>query len=153
MTETTKPVPKINANQGILAEHSAKHVIVNLNATQTISGVLETPEAWTHIQNNFNIRLNKGDRVTVVSHDGLALADQVMVVKAERGHLWFSAPLRMVSFEAVTLYETDQHAVVTQGVGYSVKAKRGGRVDDKIFPTPDAAKHEILRRMPTRVAS
>lgn len=129
-----------------------KHLAVALSGDQEIAGVLESPDIWALVQQDTMKRVRRGDTVTVISSDGLTIADQAMVVRAEAGRLWFSKPLRMVKLEEIALYEDGQYAVVAVGVGYSLKVKRDGSVDSRVFNTVDAAKQEILRRQPIKVA-
>ncbi len=129
-----------------------KHLSVALRGDQTIAEVLETPDAWSAIQGDRVRHLNKGDRVSVISADGLVLADQAIVVRALAGSVWFSKPLRMVTLEEVALFSDAKHRVVPVGVGYSIQTLRDGRTDEKIFGTPKAAEAEIHRRAPVSVA-
>ena len=143
---------KINPSQASLeyAGVQFKHVVVALSGDQTIAGVLETPDMWVNLQSG--MRLSKGDRVTVIAADGNALADMAMVVKAEAGQLWFSKPLRVVALDEVALFSDGVHRVVPVGTGYSVSNIRSGRVGDRIFHSEEAAKAEILKRQPSKVA-
>ena len=75
-----------------------------------------------------------------------------MFTKAQAGQLWFSKPLRLVELEPVVLFENNLYQVVPTGVGYAIRTKRDGRVDDRIFASPKAAESEVLRRQPTKVA-
>ena len=127
-----------------------KHVVVALSGDQTIAGVFETPDVWVNVQTG--MRLSKGDRVTIVAADGNAIADQAMVVKAEAGQLWFSKPLRVVALDEVALFSDGVHRVVAVGTGYSVSNIRNGRIGDRIFHSEEAAKAEILKRQPSKVA-
>ncbi len=143
---------KINPSQAALeyAGVKFKHVVVALCGDQTIAGVFETPDMWVNLQTG--MRLSKGDRVTVIAADGNAIADQAMVVKAEAGQLWFSKPLRVVALEEVALFGDGTHEVVAVGTGYSVSNNRNGRIGDRIFHSEEAAKAEILKRQPSKVA-
>ena len=145
---------KINANQArIDAGFTRKHMLVELRDEQTIAGVLSTPEVWTQIQSEGGKALLKGDLVSVISPDGLAMADSAMVIKTERGRCWFSKPLRMVSFEATGLFNNGTYEVVTYGTGYVIKTLRDGLINyGQVFPSPKAAEHEIERRTPVKVA-
>ncbi len=130
-----------------------KHLSVALHGNQTIAEVLETPDAWSAIQGDRVRHLNKGDRVSVISADGLVLADQAIVTKALAGSVWFSRPLRMVTLEEVALFSDAKHRIVPVGTGYSIQTLRDGRTDDRIFGTPKAAEAEIHRREPVKLAS
>ena len=129
-----------------------KHLSVALHGDQTIAGVLETPDAWSALQTDRVRCLSKGDKVSVISADGLVLADQAIVTKALAGSVWFSKPLRMVSLEEVALFSDDKHRIIAVGTGYSIQTLRDGRTDEKIFGTPKAAEAEIHRRAPVSVA-
>jgi hypothetical protein len=129
-----------------------KHLSVALNGNQTIAEVLETPDAWSALQTDRVRCLSKGDKVSIISADGLVLADQAIVTKALAGSVWFSKPLRMVSLEEVALFSDDKHRIIAVGTGYSIQTLRDGRTDEKIFGTPKAAEAEIHRRAPVSVA-
>ena len=155
MNKTKLVSAKLQASQAMVEAvgHRFKHLSIALRGTQEIATVLAQPDAWTDVQADRVRCLNKGDRVSLISPDGLVLADQAMVTKAEAGHLWFSKPLRLVNFEEVGLYEGDVHRVVSVGVGYSIQTLRDGRTDDRVFATAKAAESEIHRRAPVSVAS
>lgn len=144
----TRVAKKIQPMQAKIDDgFTGKHVRIELRAEQTIDGVLHDPGMWTAIT------LSKGDTVSVISPDGLAMADSAMVVKAEGGRCWFSKPLRMVSFEVSNLYSDGIYEVVTHGVGYVIKSLRDGLTHyDQTFATAKAAEHEIVRRRPVKVA-
>ncbi len=129
-----------------------KHLSVALHGNQTIAEVLETPDAWSALQGDRVRCLSKGDKVSIISADGLVLADQAIVTKALAGSVWFSKPLRMVSLEEVALFSDDKHRIIAVGTGYSIQTLRDGRTDEKIFGTPKAAEAEIHRRAPVSVA-
>ncbi len=129
-----------------------KHLSVALHGDQTIAEVLETPDAWSALQTDRVRCLSKGDKVSIISADGLVLADQAIVTKALAGSVWFSKPLRMVSLEEVALFSDDKHRIIAVGTGYSIQTLRDGRTDEKIFGTPKAAEAEIHRRAPVSVA-
>ena len=146
---------KIHVSQAVVdtAGQARKHIVVTLRGEQTIADVLATPEAWTGIQSDGTKALRKGDVVSVISPDGLALADSAMVVKAEGGRCWFSKPLRMVSFEVSTLYSDGTHAVESHGTGYVIKTLRDGSINyGQIFATAKAVEIEIERRKPVKAA-
>ena len=154
MNKTKLVSAKLQASQAMVEAvgHRFKHLSIALRGTQEIATVLAQPDAWTDVQADRVRCLNKGDRVSLISPDGLVLADQAMVTKAEAGHLWFSKPLRLVSLEDVALFSDAKHRVVSVGTGYSIQTLRDGRTDDKIFGTVEAAKSEILRREPVKAA-
>ena len=129
-----------------------KHLSVSLTGNQSIAEVLETPDAWSALQTDRVRCLSKGDKVSIISADGLVLADQAIVTKALAGSVWFSKPLRMVSLEEVALFSDDKHRIIAVGTGYSIQTLRDGRTDEKIFGTPKAAEAEIHRRAPVSVA-
>lgn len=129
-----------------------KHLSVALHGNQTIAEVLETPDAWSALQGDRVRCLSKGDKVSIISADGLVLADQAIVKRAEAGHVWLTAPLRMVSLEEVSLFSDAKHRVVAVGTVYSIQTLRDGRTDEKIFGTPKAAEAEIHRRAPVSVS-
>ena len=63
----------------------------------------------------------------------------------------FPKPLRLVTLEVERTFTAGNLSVVPAGAGYSIK-RRDGTVEDRSFMTADAAKGEILRRQPSRVA-
>ncbi len=129
-----------------------KHLVLSLKGEQLIADVLQTPDAWKHIQSDQTHRLKKGDTVTIVAADGNSLADQAMVIKAEKGEVWFSKPLRLIRFEEVGLFGDGRLEVTPVGTGYSVRNIREGHTEGKIFHSVDAAKVEILKRQPVKAA-
>ena len=129
-----------------------KHLSVALVGDQQIADVLESPSAWSALQGDRVRCLSKGDKVSIISADGLALADQAIVTKALAGSVWFSKPLRMVPLDEVALFSDDKHRIIAVGTGYSIQTLRDGRTDDKIYGTPKAAEAEIHRRAPVSVA-
>ncbi len=48
-----------------------KHLSVALHGDQTIAGVLESPSAWSALQTDRVRCLPKGDKVSIISADGL----------------------------------------------------------------------------------
>ena len=68
---------KIHVSQAVVdyAGQSRKHIVIELRGEQTIADVLSTPEAWLQIQSDGTKVLRKGDVVSVISSDGLAMAD------------------------------------------------------------------------------
>ena len=149
------PKLKLQAAQAQIEHvgHRFKHLSIALNAAQTIAGVLETPDAWSAVQGDRMRHLSKGDQVTLISADGETVCEGVMVTKAEAGSVWFSRPLRMVQLEGVALFEDKMYRVVPRGTGYAVQNIRDSRTEEKVFPTVEAAKVDIVRRLPVQVAS
>ena len=146
---------KIHVSQAVVdwAGQARKHIHVTLRGDQRIDAVLAEPSAWLGIQQDGMKRLAKGDVVSVISPDGLAVADPAMVVRAEAGNCWFSKPLRMVKFEAVALYSDGRHEVVSVGTHWAIKNIRDGNIDyTMMYPSPKAAEVEIERRKPVKAA-
>ena len=146
------PPSKLHPGQCLDAEQVFKHVVISLRADQTITGVREDVACWTAIQHDLGRRVRRGDEVTIVSADGLQVADRCRVLRAEGGKLWLGKPLRVVSLEPVGLYDNGQHRVVPNGTGFSIQNCRDNRAEDRVYQSEEQAKSEILRRMPTRVA-
>ena len=128
-----------------------RHLVVDLTERLSIADAREQPELWSRVQERQDLKVKRGDRVTLVSSDGLTIADQCVVLRAQGGSAWLGAPLRMITLEEVGLFSDGLHQVVPNGVGYSVCNIRSGRVGDRIFNSEEAAKSEILKRQP-RVA-
>ncbi len=152
---TQKMLNKLRVSQASvdLCGQKFKHLVISLTGEQSIVGVLQDPDIWTAIQSDRMLHLSKGDRVTVVSPDGLVLAESAMCVKAEAGRCWFGKPLRTVALEETPLFEDGKHRVVAVGTSYSVASIRDGRVEDRLYSSAKAAESEILRRAPVQVAS
>ncbi len=146
---------KIQAAQAQIESvgHRFKHLSVALHGSQTISQVLETPEAWTAVQGDRMRHLSKGDQVTLISADGETVCEGAMVTKAEAGSVWFSKPLRLIQLEPVALFEDRMYRVVPRGVGYAVQNIRDGRTEEKVFASVEAAKVDIVKRQPVKLAS
>ena len=129
-----------------------KHLSVALHGNQSISAVLEDPTCWSSVQADKVRCLNKGDKVSIISSDGLTLADQVVVVKALAGSVWLGKPLRLIQMESVGLFEGDAYRVVPAGTGFAIQGTRDSRTDDRVFATAKAAESEIHRRAPVKAA-
>ncbi len=129
-----------------------KHVCVRLTGAQDIAVVREHPEMWTAIQTTRTLKLGRGDRVTLISPDGLTIADQMVVTKALSGSVWLGKPLRMIQLEEVALYSDGKLEVVPAGTGYALQHVRDGGTESRIYASAEAAKAEILRRQPQQVA-
>ena len=153
-TELRPQESKLNPSQAAVesAGQYFKHVAVRLRGAQSIAVVREHPEVWTAIQTTRTLKLQRGDRVTLISADGLTIADQLVVVKALSGSVWLGKPLRMIQLEEVALYSDGKLEVVPSGVGFAVQSVRDGRMEDRMFASAEAAKSEILRRQPVQVA-
>ena len=72
-------------------------------------------------------------------------------VKALAGSVWFGKPLRLISFEAIGLFESAAYRVLPAGTGFAIQGVRDARVEDRVYGSAEAAKAEILRREPVRV--
>ena len=125
-----------------------KHAILTLRHNQTIAMVHETPDQWRVIQGNLNTRLSRGDEVSIISADGLQIADRCRVLWAKGGEIQLGKPLRLVELRETALYANEHYEVVPVGTGFSVKAKRTGRVEEGVHQTEEAAKQELLKRSP-----
>ena len=99
-------VRKVSQAQVIVEQvgHTFKHLVVSLMENQTIVGVREDPDCWTHVQSSRSLVLRPGDRVTIVSDDGLTIAESCAVVRTEGGRVWLSKPLRQIKLERVSLW-------------------------------------------------
>ena len=130
-----------------------KHLVVSLREGQTIAGIREAPGQWAAVQagRDRTKHAHRGDHVTLISSDGLSIAERCVVTRASGGSVWLGKPLRLVTLEDEPMYSAGNLSVVPAGVGYSIK-RRDGVVEDRLFMSADAAKGEILRRQPSRVA-
>ncbi len=154
VTELPPQQSKLNPGQAAMesAGQIFKHIAVRLTGVQDIAVVREHPEMWTSIQHDRMLKLGRGDRVTLISADGLTIADQLPVTKALAGSVWLGKPLRMIQLEEVALFSDGKLEVVPAGVGFAVQSVRDGRMEDRMFASAEAAKAEILRRQPQQVA-
>ena len=144
---------QIHPERAQLAQHAFRHVVVNLREGDNIATFAqEHVDGWALVQGRSELRVKRGDAVTLVSDDGLTLYDQAMVLKAEGGNVWLSKPLRIVTLEGDVMYSAAGLEVVPRGVGFAIRHARDGRVEDRVFSSADAAKSELLRRQPRQVA-
>ena len=154
MTFPVKREKRIGPEQVVVESvgQTHRHLIVNLRNEMTINWLRETPEAWVGWQSSPSQALRRGDEVSAVSPDGLTRADRMTVLRAEAGKVWLGAPLRLVQFDEVALYENPTYEVVPIGTHYGIRTRRDGHLDKNVYSTVDAAKNEILRRRPTKAA-
>ena len=136
----------------VLLLESGAGVSLTLRGTQSIAEVRETPEIWSSIQADMAVKVSRGDEVSIISADGLEIADRCRVTKAESGHVWLGKPLRLVEMEPVGLFTDGSLSVWPAGTGFSIKHSRDGMVEDRIYVNEDACRSEILKRRPTRAA-
>ena len=131
-----------------------RHLVVSLRDNQTIAAVREDPALWGAVQagRDRTKHAHRGDHVTIVSSDGLSIAERCVVTRALGGSVWLSKPLRLVQLEVEPLYAAGNLEVVPSGAGYSLRRTRDNVVEGRIFLSADAAKSEILRRQPSKVA-
>ena len=100
-----KMTPKIRPEQAISAQHAIRDIVLTLKPGDNIATfAAENVDAWALIQARGELRVKKGDRVTLVSDDGLTLYDNCVVTKAESGRVWLSKPLRIVTLEGDVMY-------------------------------------------------
>ena len=153
-TELPPLQSKLSTSQAVVesAGQFFKHVAVRLRDAQALAVVREHPEMWSAIQHDRMLKLGRGDRVTLISADGLSIADQMVVTKALAGSVWLGKPLRMIQLEEVALYSDGKLEVVPSGVGFAVQSVRDGRMEDRVYASAEAAKAEIVRRQPVQVA-
>ena len=160
-TESKTAVTELPALQSKLSTSQAavesagqyfKHVAVRLTGAQDISVVRESPSMWSAVQHDRMLKLGRGDRVTLISADGLTIADQMVVTKALAGSVWLGKPLRMIQLEEVALYSDGKLEVVPSGVGFALQHVRDGGTESRVYASAEAAKAEILRRQPQQVA-
>jgi hypothetical protein len=145
-------IDKLGLNQTEHVEHEFRHLVVKLRGRQTITGLIEDPSMWLAIQSDRAKRLSRGDRVSIISADGLEMADSCIVRDMQKGHVFLTKPLRLIQFAEVALFQTEQRAVVHSGAGFAVKRLRDGVIEDRIFASEEQAKAAILREMPVAVA-
>ena len=98
------------------------------------------------------LKLGRGNRVSLISADGLTIMDQAVVTKAFSGNVWLGKPLRMITLEEVAMFSDGQLQIVPAGVGFAIQHVRDGGTEDRVYQSAEAAKSEILRRQPVAVA-
>ena len=126
-----------------------KHIWVRMVPNATIAEYTEQPEAWRRIQEDRNLRVGKGDHITLVTSSGDVLYERLSVLRAEAGSLWLGKPLRVVRLEVeLGLFQTETHAVEPCGTMYAIVERRSGVQEGMLYQTEEQAKHAILRRMP-----
>ena len=131
---------KLNPTQCCVesAGHTFKHILVTLTGAQEIAVLRETPGAWKLIQANRGLAVRRGDTVSIISADGLVLAEALGVKRAMGGDVWLDKPLRIRTLEPDILYEGAAHSVIPVGTGFSIKHNRG-QTEDRVFATVEAA--------------
>lgn len=144
---------RIGENQAKHVESVFRHIVLTLAEGDNISTfAADAVNSWGLVQQRSDLRLKRGDRVTLVSADGLTMHDSCIVLKAVGGSVWLGKPLRIVSLESDVLFSDGVHEVVPVGTSFGVRHVRSGRVDGPTFGTSRAAEAEVLRRQPQRVA-
>ncbi len=149
-----QPKPKLNPNRAAVDTDGQRfrHIVVDLTDQHTIATAHEEPELWSAIQGVGHLRVKRGDRVTLISADGLTVMDQAPVLRAQGGSVHLGVPLRMIALEEVALFSAGGLAVWPVGTRFGIKHDRDGRVEEKTFHSEEAAKVELLKRRPARVA-
>ena len=126
-----------------------KHIWVRMVPDATIAEYTEQPEAWRRIQEDRNLRVGKGDHITLVTTDGSIIYERLPVLRASGGSLWMGKPLRVVRLEVeLGLFCSETHQVEPVGTMYGVVERRSGVQESMLYQTEEQAKHAILRRMP-----
>jgi hypothetical protein len=146
-------MPKIRAEQAQPAQSAIRHTVVTLKPSDNIATfAAENVDAWALVQARGELRVKKGDRVTLVSNDGLTMHDSCVVTKAESGRVWLSKPLRVVTLEADGLYGNDRYQIIPIGTSFGIFDKRLDRQHgDKTYPSAAAAESALHRLSPVRV--
>ena len=108
---------------------------------------------WQKIQNNAATGLRKYDRVFIIAHD------EAWAVEARVGH---ADPQRVVLSNITIvklpvldlgLYDDGTYRVIPHPGGYIVERNNDTvRMSTAVFENPEAAKAELLRLYPTKVA-
>ena len=147
------PPPKINPSDvSVAAFNSHRWARVSLREPLTIAAVRETPSVWTNVQSYPATRLARGDRIDLVSSDGLMLGEGFIVTRALGGELWLSKAARMVDLEADGLYENERFKVQPVGTKYCIHDKRLDHQHGNItYPTAAAAENALHRLAPVKV--
>ena len=124
-----------------------RSIVVTLTERDNLATFREDPSRWSSVQSATHTRVKRGDRVTLVSHDGLTVHDSYIVSKAEGGHVWLNdKPLRIINLEEDALFSDGVNEVIPKGVGYSVRHVRSKRDEGPVYTSAKAAEAEVLRR-------
>ena len=124
-----------------------RHLVVNLREGDNIATFREGVDRWTTVQSATHTRVKRGDRVTLVSFDGLTIHDSYVVSKAQGGSVWLNdKPLRIISLEQDALFSDGVNEVVPKGTGYAVRHVRSKRDEGPVYTSAKAAEAEVLRR-------
>ena len=147
-------MPKISPeNVSVAAFNSHRWARVSLRGSLSIDTVRENPGLWARVQDTPATRLAKGDRIDLVSPDGLVLAEGFIVTRALAGDIWLSKPARLINLEADALYGNDRYEVVPIGTAFGIRDKRlDVRQSSTVYPTAAAAESALHRLMPRKVA-
>ena len=124
-----------------------RHLVVNLRESDNIATFREDVTRWTTVQSATHTRIKRGDKVTLVSFDGLTIHDSYVVTKAEGGSVWLNdKPLRIINLEQDALFSDGVNEVIPKGTGYSVRHVRSKRDEGPVYTSAKAAEAEVLRR-------
>jgi len=141
------------ASVSIAAFNSHRWARVALRGSMTIDAVRENPSLWANVQSYPATRLAKGDRIDLVSADGLTIGLDFIVTRTLAGELWLSKPARLVQLEADALYENERYQVQPVGTSFGVYDKRAKHLHgDKTYPTAAAAESALHKLAPVKVA-
>jgi len=145
---------KIDPNfLSVTAFDSHKAARLSLRGLLTFDTVRENPDLWSKVQGVPTKRLTKGDKLDMVSADGLLIAEGFVVTRAVGGALYLSKPLRIITLEADSLYANERYEVVPVGTAYGVKDKRHGRLaGDITYASPAAAEAAVHKLAPRSAA-
>lgn len=108
---------------------------------------------WQKIQNNAGTALVKYDRVLCIAHDE-AWAVEARVGHADKQRVVLSN-ITIIKLPVIDLglYDDGTYRVVPYPGGYIVeRCDEGVRMSTAVFENPEAAKAELLRLYPTKVA-
>ena len=126
-----------------------RHLVVNLRESDNIVTFREDVTRWTVVQSATHTRIKRGDKVTLISFDGLTIHDSYVVTKAEGGSVWLNdKPLRIISLEQDALFSDGTNEVIPKGTGYAVRHVRSKRDEGPVYTSAKAAEAEVLRRQP-----
>ena len=147
------PKPKISAQRAVPVQSAIRHTVLTLKPGDNIGTfAAENVDGWELVQARTELRVRKGDRVTLISNDGLIEHDSCPVRKAEGGRVWLGKPLRVIVYDADGLYENERYKVQPVGTKFGIFDKSLDHQHGNVtYPTPAAAENALHKLAPAKV--
>jgi hypothetical protein len=134
-----------------LHEMVFRHIVVTLTERDNLATFREDPSRWTSVQSAQHTRVKRGDRISLVSHDGLVIHDSYVVTKAEGGSVWLNdKPLRIISLEEDALFSDGVATVLwLLASGFLVGSGITRHIDVLwAGPCPDLSEEKLRQGLP-----